>query len=173
MEYYIGQIMAVAFNFAPKGWALCNGQLLPINQNQALYSLLGTTYGGDGKTQFALPDLRGRVITGAWPRPGQRGGAEAVALTASQMPTHAHAFPASGAVAPIPGRGTTALPAQGNQFGTAGGSGKIYDTPTAMVALAGNVQNAGGSMPHNNMQPFLVLNFIIALQGGLYPPRSE
>lgn len=168
MEPYLGQIMAVAFPMAPKGWALCNGQLLPIAQNQALFSLIGTFFGGNGTTTFALPDLRGRAIRGMSNLPGAVGGVENVTLTGQQMPQHTHIFSASPEVA-ASGRG--ALRANGNSFGATGGTTTIYDAPAQLANLSGNVQPAGESQPHTNMQPYTTLNFIIALVG-IYPSRS-
>ena len=170
MDNYLGQVMAVAFGYAPRGWALCNGQLLPITQNPALFSLIGTMYGGDGTSTFALPDLRGRAVIGTVGLPGDRGGSETVTLSAPQMPTHSHSFAASGGQAPG-GRGQTPLPAAGNQYGMPANGATIYGAPADLVGLVSDVQYAGGSAPHDNMQPYLVLNFIIALDG-IYPSRN-
>lgn len=169
---YIGEIRLVGFNFAPRGWALCNGQILPIAQNTALFSLLGTTYGGDGRTTFALPDLRGRVPLHAGQGPGlsarnlgESGGEASVTLLASQLPAHTHAVAASAAEA---GERSPA----GQQFANAVGSLNSWAPPGSPVALAPDmVGGAGGSQPHNNMAPTLVVNYIIALQG-VFPPRS-
>jgi microcystin-dependent protein len=163
-EPFLGQISMVGFNFAPRGWAFCNGQILPVNQNQSLFSLLGSTYGGDGRTSFALPDLRGRAPmhrSDGHPR-GQKGGAEFVALSTNEMPQHTHSVNASSdsANAPTP---------NGNAF--AEPSPNIYSDPANLVNMnSGVVTNTGGG-GHNNMQPFLAINFIIALQG-LFPPRN-
>lgn len=158
-EPYLGEIQWVAFNFAPKGWALCNGQLLPISQNEALFSLLGVTYGGDGRANFALPDLRGRLIEGVGVDPlGTRKGTETHTLTAAEMPTHLHGYPVSDR------RGTTGDP----QTGVAFASGvRAFASPAAANASLGPgaVTNAGSGQPHQNMQPYLVLNAVIALQG--------
>jgi microcystin-dependent protein len=170
MENYLGQIMAVAFEFTPKGWAQCNGQLLPISENTALFSLLGTMFGGDGRTTFGLPDLRGRAAIGTIGLPGDRGGSETVTLTASQMAAHSHGFAASGGPAPG-GRTNPPLPAQGNQYGMPAGGAAIYSAPVGLVGLVSDVQYAGGSHAHDNMQPYIALNYIIALQG-IYPSRS-
>jgi microcystin-dependent protein len=170
MDNYLGQIMAVAFNYVPSGWAQCNGQILPISQNAALFSLLGTMYGGDGRISFGLPDLRGRVAIGTIGLPGDVGGSEKVALTTPQMPVHSHSFAASGAQAPG-GRGQTPLPAAGNQYGMPAGGATIYGSPAGLVGQVSDVQYTGDSLPHDNMQPYLVLNFIIALQG-VYPSRN-
>jgi microcystin-dependent protein len=164
-EPFLAEIRVFSFQFAPRGWALCNGQLLPINQNQALFSLLGTTFGGNGQTNFALPDLRGRtpIHAGEGKIEGETGGAENVTLTASQLPTH-------------PGLLATADQAQVNHPGDRVLASKprrganIYASGPPNVQLAG-AQAAGGGQPHLNMQPFLTLNFCIALQG-IFPPRN-
>lgn len=148
----------MSFVFAPKGWALCNGQLLPINQNQALFSLLGTTFGGDGRVNFALPDLRGRVPihVGSGHTLGERGGEQAHTLSIAELPTHVHVANASQANADTP-------QPSGNLFGT---SNNLYAAPGQLTSLnPGTVTNVGGSQAHLNMQPFLTLNFCIALQG--------
>lgn len=169
-EPFLAEIRMVGFNFAPRGWALCDGQILPINQNQALYSLLGTTYGGDGRTSFALPDLRGRAPihvgqsdSGVSYREGQEGGEETHTLSTNEMPNHVHSVNASGSAgdAPIPGGHLLAnVPAN------------LYRAPGNQTGFApGTIGNAGGSQAHQNMQPYLVLNFCIALQG-LFPSRN-
>lgn len=162
---YIGEIRAVGYDFAPKGWALCNGQLLAINQNQALFSILGTTYGGDGRTTFALPDLRGRspVHTGTLPL-GQRAGEETHTLILAELPSHPHQLSASGQRASLddPAAATWAALASGNLYSGA---------PPNTVMHAGSVTTVGNGGPHENMQPYLVVNFIIALVG-IYPSRS-
>lgn len=169
---FLGQISMVGFNFAPRGWALCDGQLLPISQNSALFSLLGTTYGGDGRTTFALPDLRGRapIHPGTGPglssrRLGERAGSETNILTASNLPSHNHSVNLE-----IKEEGDTDDPDQHyiagngvNSFGTAKDSGKTL--------AVSNTGNAGSSTSVNNMQPYLVINYVIALQG-TYPSRS-
>jgi microcystin-dependent protein len=158
-EPFISEIRIFSFGFQPKGWALCNGQLLPINQNQPLFSLLGTTYGGDGRVNFGLPDLQGRVpihmgnghILGEW------GGEQAHTLSISEIPTHVHYTNASSSVA------NTVVPT-----GAILGSplNMSYRSPDALTSLhPGTVSNTGGYQAHINMQPFLVLNFSIALQG--------
>ena len=171
---FVAEIRIFACNFAPTGWALCNGQLLPISQNTALFSLLGTTYGGDGRSNFALPDLQGKAPL-FWGQgnglslyvEGQSGGEDVVTLTQSEMPSHTHSASAAsgGGTANDPTgnvwAATTILRQGVNTYGTAGG--------TAMRPQA--LQVAGGSAPHNNLMPYLVLNFCIALQG-IYPPRS-
>jgi microcystin-dependent protein len=157
-EPFLSEIRLMSFEFAPKGWALCNGQLLPINQNQALFSLLGTTYGGDGRVNFALPDLRARtpIHVGSGHTLGERGGEQAHTLSIAELPTHTHVLNGSGTSAEtnIP---TGAVLAAVNN---------AYAAPANLVALSpSSVTNAGGSQAHLNMQPFLTLSFCIALQG--------
>lgn len=172
-EPFVAEIRIFAGNFAPRGWAFCNGQLLPISQNTALFSLIGTTYGGDGRSTTALPNLQGRapMHPGRGPgltdrRLGQRGGVEAVTLTEAQMPNHAHQMQASGRPA------NNDDPASDRWLGTAGSNNAAYASPNNLVAMASqSLENAGGSQPHNNLQPYLTINFIIALVG-LYPSRS-
>ncbi len=167
---FIGQLSTTAFDFAPRGWALCNGQLLPINQNQALFSLLGTQFGGNGITNFALPDLRGRAPLNRrsdFPV-GQALGQPAVTLRAEELPTHSHGLGACSdfANSPLPaGAVPAARPRAGPVVYAAAGS------VPAVSLHAGSVATAGGSLPHNNMQPSLGLNFIIALQG-IFPSRD-
>ncbi len=162
-EPFLSEIRIMSFNFPPKGWALCNGQLLPINQNQALFSLLGTTYGGDGRVNFALPNLRGQtpIHVGNGHTLGERGGSTSVTLTNQQMPQHTHSLMASATDgnAPVPRVATT-----GNVLART--VNQVYAPPNTLVPLAsGTVTSVGGSQPHTNMQPYLVLNFCIALQG--------
>lgn len=167
-EPFLGEIRIFGFNFPPRGWALCDGQILPIAQNQALYSLLGTTYGGNGTTSFALPDLRGRVpihegtSVGANHPLGTAGGQEAVNLAEAQMPPHTHAIQAS--ADPSTGQDpTNAVLAK---------SGQVYGAANGLVDLvSGTLTNAGGGQAHDNMQPYLALNFCIALRG-LFPSRN-
>jgi microcystin-dependent protein len=156
-EPFLAEIRIMSFEFAPKGWALCNGQLLPINQNQALFSLLGTTFGGDGRVNFALPDLRGRtpIHTGNGHTLGERAGEQAHTLSISELPTHAHVLQANSL------NGTTPVPTS-NVLAAA----RLYRPATDLTSLhPSSVTNVGGSQAHLNMQPFLTLSFCIALQG--------
>ncbi len=162
---FIGEIKIVAFNFPPKGWAECNGQLLPINQNQALFSLLGTTYGGDGRTTFALPNLQGRVPfhMGSGFSIGQQGGETAHTLNISELPAHNH-VPVGNSSSP-----SAASPA-GNLW--AASSGGAYQASSDGTTLnSASITNTGGSQPHDNMSPYLVLNFVVALQG-IFPSQN-
>lgn len=172
MEAYLGQIMLFAGNFAPTGWMFCEGQLLRITDNQALFSVLGVTYGGDGRTTFALPDLRGRapIHPGAGPGlshydPGQRGGAETHTLTTGQLPAHTH--PAT-AKAPSPPRYFLSPSPHGTVWvdGTEGNPYEEMPTETDVT-----VGETGGGLPVNNMQPYLAINYIIAVQG-IFPSRN-
>ncbi|WP_111656950.1 phage tail protein [Isoalcanivorax indicus] len=164
-EPYLGQISVFSFNFAPKGWALCNGQLLPINQNQALFALMGTMYGGNGQVNFGLPDLRGRAplhVDGGIVQ-GQPLGSAAVTLSQAEMPPHTHPVSASNTAADR----TTPV---GNIW--ARPAANAYGEPVSGTAMRGDlVTEAGGSQPHNNMQPYTVLSFCVALQG-LFPSRN-
>lgn len=164
-EPFLSEIRLFSFNFAPKGWALCNGQLLPINQNQALFSLLGTQFGGDGRTNFALPDYRGRtpVHVGMGFTLGQRGGATSHTVTVAELPSHTHAVRASTSS----GTGTT-VPA-GRYLGR--GNNVYSDAPPTTTLAPTAVGPVGGSQPHLNMQPFLALTFCIALHG-IFPSPS-
>lgn len=158
-EPFLSEIRIMSFVFAPKGWALCNGQLLPINQNQGLFSLLGTTFGGDGRVNFALPDLRGRtpIHVGGSHTLGERGGEQAHTLSIGEIPTHTHVLNATTAAGNIPVPTNNIL---------ADSPSQLYAGPTSLTAInAGSVANTGGSQAHLNMQPFLTLNFCIALQG--------
>lgn len=174
MEPLLGQIILFAGNFAPRGWALCEGQLLSINQYSALFSILGTAYGGDGRTTFGLPDLRGRspLQPGRGPglsniTRGQKGGEETVTLTTSQIPAHNHSALLN-ATAPIP-RGTDSDTPVGSYVAQGGVYSTSKNTTMATDAIA--VGNTGGNMPHDNRPPYLGVNYIIALQG-VYPSRS-
>lgn len=165
-EPFLAEIRIFGFNFAPRGWAFCDGQILPINQNQSLYALLGTTYGGDGRTTFALPDLRGRtpVHVGDGHVQGQRAGQEQVILTAGQMPAHSHTAQATSDTASTP------IPSSNALAGSA--PNELYHAASSLAGLnAGTIANAGGSQGHDNMQPYITLNFCIALQG-LFPSRN-
>ena len=160
-EPFLSEIRIMSFGFAPKGWALCNGQLLPINQNQALFSLLGTTFGGDGRMNFALPNLQGQtpIHVGNGHTLGERGGEQAHTLSIAEIPTHTHAAQATS------GNATTAVPASNLTLATSGNY-EAYRPATSLVTLnPATVANTGGSQAHLNMQPFLTLNFCIALQG--------
>lgn len=169
---FLGEIDLVAFNFAPQGWAMCQGQILSISQNTALFSLLGTTYGGNGTTNFALPDLRGRRIISSGQGAGlsnyslgETGGEETVTLTVAQMPSHTHQVNANTAVG-------TALTPAGNAWASQTSTSLYSNSPTATASLAPQaIGFSGGSQPHDNMPPYLVLNYIIALQG-IYPSRN-
>src|SRR5918999_404433 len=151
----------MSFVFAPKGWALCNGQLLPINQNQALFSLLGTTFGGDGRVNFALPDLRGRtpIHVGTGHTLGERGGEQAHTLSIAELPQHTHAANATTNVSTTNNPGSGVMLAQSTASSLYGGASNLQ----AMAPAA--LSNVGGSQAHLNMQPFLTLSFCIALQG--------
>ena len=163
---FVGEIKVISWNFPPKGWSFCNGQVLPINQNQALFSLLGTTYGGNGTTNFALPNFQGRtpVHVGGGFTQGQAGGETSHTLTQGEMPQHTHTAQIQ------PANATTGTP-NGNLL--AGAPSFAYrNSLTNLTALVpGTITNAGGSQAHANQQPFLVLNFIIALQG-IFPSRN-
>lgn len=169
-EPFLAEVRIVGFNFAPRGWGFCDGQILPINQNQSLYSLLGTTYGGDGRTTFALPDLRGRTPIhvgrsngGQNHTLGQKSGEETHTLTVNEMPQHRHLARATNDTA-------TSDDPQGRVLGAAGGNVyRPFGTPEPMGN--GMVANVGGGQAHDNMQPYLALNFCIALQG-LFPSRN-
>lgn len=170
-EPYLGEIRMVGFNFAPTGWALCNGQLLSIAQNTALFSLLGTTYGGDGQTTFALPNLQGRMPihqgsgSGLSPRSiGESGGAEAVTLSVSEMPPHNHLLSGTDKVA-------TSRDVANNTLARSWPGPAYRPEPATVVAHASSISSTGGGLPHDNMPPFLAVNFIIALQG-IFPSRD-
>ncbi len=167
-EPFLAEVRIVGFNFAPRGWAFCDGQILPINQNQSLYSLLGTTYGGDGRTSFALPDLRGRtpIHVGNGHQQGQKSGEEHITLSAVELPQHDHTLQATSAAA------DQFTPA-GNLLATVDATfDDLYTTPGNLKNMAsGTVANVGGGQGHENMQPYLAVNFCIALQG-LFPSRN-
>lgn len=171
-EPFLAEVRIMGFNFAPRGWAFCDGQILPINQNQSLYSLLGTTYGGDGRTSFALPDLRGRAPMhtgssngGADHREGQKSGEETHTLAANEMPNHDHVLRASSADANI-------VQVSGNILARTAAADTYRDSSTARTPVGtGTVANVGGGQAHDNMMPWIAVNFCIALQG-LFPSRN-
>lgn len=166
---FVAEIRIFPFNFAPRGWAFCNGQILPISQNTALFSLLGTTYGGNGQSTFALPDMQGNVPLHPGQGPGlslydlgQQGGSEFVTLLESELPSHSHAMRA------VEDDGAFFTPV--NMYLAAGNS--MYNSNAANTTMSFQALTpAGGSLPHNNMQPYLTLSFCIALQG-VFPPRT-
>ena len=169
-EPFVGEIRMFAGNFAPRGWAFCDGQLLAVSQNDALFSLLGTIYGGDGRTTFGLPDVRGRVPIHAGSGPGlsprrlgAKGGAENVTLTVNQLPSHTHALQASANPATVPNP-------QGEVLGETLTDRVYRDDATEVNMASSSVTNIGGSRSHTNLMPFLCINFIIALFG-IYPSR--
>jgi microcystin-dependent protein len=160
-EPFLSEIRLFSFVFAPQGWAPCNGQLLPINQNQALFSLLGTTFGGNGQTNFALPDYRARVPihVGAGHTLGERGGEQAHTLSIAELPTHSHVLTASSTPA------TTNTPTTALTF-AASTADQLYSPPQNLVAMnSAAISSIGGAQAHLNMQPFLTISFCIALQG--------
>ena len=167
-EPFLAEVRIVGFNFAPRGWAFCDGQILPINQNQSLYSLLGTTYGGDGRTSFALPDLRGRTpihvgsSNGTSHALGQKSGQEAHTLSAAEMPQHTHGMRASASSGNSPIPANNVLASFNNGY---------RDSTNLTPLAAGTAANSGGGQGHENMQPYLAVNFCIALQG-LFPSRN-
>ena len=164
-EPFLSEIRIMSFNYAPKGWAMCNGQFLPINQNQALFSLLGTTFGGNGQTTFALPDLRGRtpIHVGEKHTLGEKAGEQAHTLTIQELPTHTHVLQASSTQAD---QATLVTPPNNTPNILATVTGNQYAPPASLTTLTpGTVTNVGGSQAHLNMQPFIALNFCIALQG--------
>ena len=171
---FVAEIRIFPFNFAPKGWAWCDGQLLPLSQNTALFSLLGTTYGGNGESNFALPDLQGRAPMHPGQGPGlslhdlgETGGSETVSLLESEIPAHSHSLMAAGTKGDVsrPGTGASLAPlSRGNLFQNTTSGNMTYLNGGALAP-------AGGDQPHNNMQPYLTFYFCIALQG-VFPPRS-
>jgi microcystin-dependent protein len=163
-EPFIAEIRMMSFNFPPKGWAFCNGQLLPINQNQALFSLLGTTFGGDGRVNFALPNLQGRtpIHMGSGHTLGELGGEFAHTLSIGELPQHTHIANATNT------NGTVALPANN----VLGALNNAYNQLAQQTSInSGTISNVGGSQAHQNMQPFLTINFSIALQG-IFPSQN-
>jgi len=174
---FVAEIRIFPFNFAPKGWAWCDGQLLPLSQNTALFSLLGTTYGGDGKSNFALPDLQGRAPMHPGQGPGlslhdlgETGGSETVTLLESEIPSHSHSMSANAAPADLQLPGTNA-----DRSMARSGGGNAYKTgsptPPLTQLAPESLPPAGGDQPHNNLQPYLTYYFNIALQG-VFPPRG-
>ena len=172
MDPFVAEIRIFPFNFPPKGWAFCDGQLMPISQNTALFSLLGTTYGGDGKANFAIPNMQGNAPMQPGQGPGlslydlgQTGGSDTVTLIDNELPVHSHALMASSQP------GEDATPAGENLGRSVGAS--LYQTSSANLVKmnSGALALAGNSQPHNNLMPYLTLNFCIALQG-VYPPRT-
>ena len=158
-EPFLSELRIMSFVFVPKGWALCNGQLLPINQNQALFSLLGTTFGGDGRVNFALPDLRGRVPihVGSGHTLGEKGGEQAHTISIAELPTHTHSVQGSSTA-------TNGVATPNGNF--LGGGNNVYHAPSNLTSMnPATITNVGGSQAHLNMQPFLTLSFCIALQG--------
>jgi microcystin-dependent protein len=172
MDPFVAEIRIFPFNFAPKGWAFCDGQILPLSQNTALFSLLGTTYGGDGKSNFALPNMQGNAPMHPGQGPGlslhdlgETGGSDTVSLLESEMPSHSHVWSGSNQTA------EDRTPA--NEFIAKVTGGALYiASASGLQPMNGNaLAPAGGDQPHNNMQPYLTLNFCIALQG-VFPPRT-
>jgi len=172
MDPFVAEIRIFPFNFAPKGWAFCDGQILPLSQNTALFSLLGTTYGGDGKSNFALPDMQGNAPMHPGQGPGlslhdlgETGGSDTVSLLESEIPSHSHSLMASNQ----PGEDPQAVQ---EAFARSVGANLYQASNTGLATMYdGIIAPAGGDQPHNNLQPYLTLNFCIALQG-VYPPRT-
>ena len=166
-EPFLGEVRIMSFSYAPRGWAQCNGQSMAINQNQALFSLLGTTFGGNGQTTFNLPNMQGRAQThtGSGFVLGQSGGEQSHTLSIGEVPNHTHAAGAANVPA------TAGNPSNARQLSQSTGA-NLYAAAAGLQAMAAtNIGNYGGSQPHNNMQPYLVLNFCIALQG-IFPSRN-
>lgn len=174
MDPFVAEIRIFPFNFAPKGWAFCDGQILPLSQNTALFSLLGTTYGGDGKSNFALPNMQGNAPMHPGQGPGlslhdlgETGGSDTVSLIESEIPSHTHQFRGDNQ-----DPGDTSAPSPQTVFAQSTNAFSYVVPSPPLVAMSGNVlAPAGGDQPHNNLQPYLTLNFCIALQG-VYPPRT-
>jgi len=178
MEPFIGEIRLLAFNYNPRGWALCNGAIMPIQQNTALFSLIGISFGGNGQTTFGLPDLRGRAAIGAGNAPGrtqqavgQTGGAPTVTLTTDQIPAHNHVLNAGTLTPPNPGQ-NVASPSPQALLGLSAPN-NIYIDPVApdTTLIPSSISPSGNGQPHENMQPYLAVNFCIATQG-IFPSRN-
>jgi microcystin-dependent protein len=173
MDPFVAEIRIFPFNFAPKGWAWCDGQILPLSQNTALFSLLGTTYGGDGKSNFALPNMQGSAPMHPGQGPGlslhdlgETGGSETVTLLQSEMPAHSHSV--VGVAGTFPGNSNSST---GNAFAKSS-QGNAYTPPANLVNMSDStIAPAGGDLPHNNMMPYVTFYFNIALQG-VFPPRT-
>lgn len=173
MDPFVAEIRIFPFNFAPKGWAFCDGQILPLSQNTALFSLLGTTYGGDGKSNFALPNMQGSAPMHPGQGPGlslhdlgETGGSGTVTLLESEIPGHSHSLKA------VVDPGDVSLPQPGVVLAqTVGATGYVTGNPALALMSLNSLAPTGGDQPHNNMQPYLTLNFCIALQG-VFPPRT-
>jgi len=173
MDPFVAEIRIFGFNFAPKGWAFCDGQILPLSQNTALFSLLGTTYGGDGKSNFALPDMQGNAPMHPGQGPGlslhdlgETGGSDLVTLLQAEMPSHNHGLMANFGLANL------ATPSPARSFARTNPGTSYKDTTTSLTPMSDSaIGLAGGDEPHNNLMPYLTLNFCIALQG-VYPPRT-
>lgn len=171
---FVGEIQIFAGNFAPRNWAFCNGQTIPVSQNTALFSILGTTYGGDGRTTFGVPNLQGRapMHVGTGPglstrRLGQKGGGTTVGLNSTNLPAHNHSLTAQN-----PGFGVATTAPAGNYLASPTTGGTAYGANASPVGMsASSLTNTGGTVPHNNMQPYLVMSFVVCLVG-LYPSRS-
>ena len=174
MDPFVAEIRIFPFNFAPKGWAFCDGQILPLSQNTALFSLLGTTYGGDGKSNFALPDMQGNAPMHPGQGPGlslhdlgETGGSDTVSLLESEIPSHTHQMRGDNQ-----DQADTSAPTSQTVIAKSAGANAFVAPTVPLVTMSDNILSpAGGDQPHNNLMPYLTLNFCIALQG-VYPPRT-